>query len=181
MTKTVNVIGNGNSNKYFSNNGHSVACNIPQHSANYNQLSIIDRQPLVYMKQSGWRPRTPVLCTEQIKEHARKMNLEGDWFPVYTATHRWNSGHHAVNYIAGLNQVEKIHLWGFDSMFSSDLLSQMDTLVPRSARPDLNRYWRPIWVDIFAKYSDTQFVIHVDREVDHLFYGHNVSLAYHSD
>lgn len=169
----IHIVGNGKSNILFDGTGHVTACNVPQHNIAYNQLSIIDRQPLIYMKNSGWRPKTAILCTPQVKDHARKMNIEGDWFPVYTNTHRWNSGHQAVNHLAS-KTFNNIHFWGFDSMWSSDLTSQMDTIVQRHGRPDLNKHWRPIWEEIFAKYNNKTFIIHAPEDTQEVFYGDNV-------
>lgn len=174
----IHLVGNGVSNRLYDRDIAVTACNIPQHGIRYNQLSIIDRQPLVYMKNSGWRPKTRVLCTQSIKDHARKMNLEGDWFAVYEAQHRWNSGHHAVNHFAK-NENAEIHFWGFDSMWSKDLTSQMDTLVPRYGRPDLNKHWRPIWQEIFDRYSDKTFVIHAPLHVEEVYYAKNAKWVYH--
>lgn len=148
MQKTV-ILGNGASNRFYTGNTYAVACNIPQHGHRYQGLSIIDPKTIVFMKNSGWRPRTPVFCTEQIRNVARKHNIEGDFFPVYDTVPRKNSGHHAVTWMQGFST--EIHLYGFDSIFSDDLTSQCDAVIPRHTRPPLNKYWHPIWQEILEQ------------------------------
>lgn len=157
VKKSIDIIGNGASNSlYQPTSDYVIACNIPQHSIKYNCLSIIDTRPLTYMRETGWRARVPIYCTQQVKEQARKLNIEGDWFDVYERKNRWNSGHHAVDYHASMAQ--EMHLYGFDSLFSNDLTSQCDTIIPRYARPPLNKYWHPIWDIILTNVSCKIFV-----------------------
>lgn len=172
LTK-VDIIGNGASNRYFlPSSRYVISCNIPQHGYKYNALSIIDFQPIHWMKKNSWRPRVPVYTTKENKELAHKQNIEGDWFPVYTKTSRWNAGLHAADYMARKNG--EIHLWGFDSMWSADCTSQMDTIVPRPKRPPLHNWWYPIWNEIFDKHSSTQFIIHAPKGAQHAFSKNNV-------
>ena len=171
------IIGNGNSNTlYHGDYDYVVACNIPQHGIKYNALSIIDERPLVYMKNSGGRPRVPVSCTEQIKRYAHKTNIEGDWFDVYERVHRWNSGHLAAKYYS--QQCRTIHLWGFDSLFSEDVTSQVDSVIPRHSRPKLNKYWHPIWQEIFAT-SNCNFVLHIPKGERSALSYENLTVKYH--
>ena len=145
--KRIDIIGNGDSNNLYVPNAHyTIACNIPQHTIKYNALSIIDNRPLDFMKERGWKPRVPVFCTPEVQTRSRKFNLEGDWFAVYERKHRWNAGHHAV--LHHNTMAQQIHLWGFDSLFSQDLTSQTDAIIPRHHRPPLNNHWHPIWREI---------------------------------
>lgn len=156
--KTVNIIGNGASNSMYSGDGPSVACNVPQHPYPYTKLFMIDTRPLDYMRSSGWRPSVPVVCTQQVADQAHKLDVEGDWRPLLSRENRWNSGHHAVNYYS--TRCQEIHLWGFDSIWSNDLTSQCDTVIPRYARPPLNKYWHPIWQQLLDK-TDCRLVVHM--------------------
>lgn len=177
MIWTTDIIGNGNSNRFYtSNSGNVIACNIPQHSHKYNTLSIIDTQPLVWMKKNHRVPRVPIYCTKEIKEYALKNNISGDWFPVYEKQSRWNSGIHAANHCA--QHSKEIHLWGFDSMFSNDLSSQMDNLVPRN-RPPLNKWWHPIWKTVFDAHANVKFVLHCPVGSISPLVAQNLVLSYH--
>lgn len=160
----IDIVGNGPSVQLWRNTGrYTVACNIPPHYLTYNALSIIDNQPVLWMKTNSWHPRVPVFCTPQVKTLAQRHNISGDWFDTYTKQHRHNSGHHAVEHFAGLSRVKTIHLWGMDSMFSDDLHSVQDHVIIRRQRPPLNRWWRPIWQELFERFSQVTFVIHTPQ------------------
>mgnify|MGYP000141471507 CR=1 FL=1 len=170
------VIGNGASNRLYKPTGNYViACNIPTHGICYNALSIIDNKPITWMKNNKWRPKTTVLCLEATRQYARKQNIEGDWMAVYERKDRYNAGLHAVEY--STRHSKEIHLWGFDSMFSQDLTSQMDTLVPRPGRPKLNKWWRPYWQALFLEHSTTKFVIHIPQGENCESYPSNVAIC----
>jgi len=178
MIKRTDIIGNGRSNELYERQGNNViACNIPQHGYGYNTLSIIDNQPVTWMKNNRYIPRVPVYCTNQVKERARQLNIGGDWFDVYEHKSRWNSGLHAANHAADYSK--EIHLWGFDSMFSDDLTSQMDSLVPRNGRPPLNKHWHPLWQGLFEEHYDTVFVIHAYNECETPLEAQNLRLETH--
>ncbi len=117
------------------------------------------------MRNNKWTPQKPVYCTPIIAELAKKVNLAGDWFAVYEEKHRWNSGHHAVYRHRTANE---IHLWGFDSMFSDNLTSQCDAIIPRGTRPPLNKHWHPIWCEILDQTSADVYV-HMPDECELLF------------
>jgi len=166
MVNKIDIIGNGASNHlYTPRNRQVIACNVPQHKFYYNVLSIIDNKPVHWMRTTKWTPQKPVYCTPVIAELAKKVNLAGDWFPVYEEKHRWNSGHHAVYKHRTANE---IHLWGFDSMFSDNLTSQCDAIIPRSTRPPLNKHWHPIWCEILDQTSADVYV-HMPDECELLF------------
>ena len=159
----VHVIGNGASNALFDcNGGYRVACNIPTHGIAHNALSIIDLVVVNWMSDNAWNPRVPVLCTGKVKAHAVKRNREGHWFDVYDVKHRYSAGHHAVEHHAP--STDRIHLWGFDSIWTNSYGSQMDSMVPRGTRPNLNAHWIPHWQRIFSDFSSVEFVIHAPSD-----------------
>lgn len=171
----IHVIGNGDSNKFFNYKGeYRVACNIPQHGISYNALSIIDVQPVQWMRENNWHPKVPVLCNKRVKEMATKLNREGHWFETYASRHRWNSLHHAVDHHAPMTR--SLHIWGADSIWTGDYTSQMDNLVPRNSRPNLNLQWIPNWKTIFETHTGCDFYIHGEGhnelpwELDNVYY-----------
>lgn len=176
MRTVTNVIGNGASNSLYTPTGdYTIACNVPTHNIPYNALSIIDNQPITWMKNNNWRPRTPVFCLPATRDYARKQNIEGDWLAVYERVERSNAGIYAVEY--STRHSSEIHLWGFDSLFSQDLTSQMDNLVPRPSRGPLNKWWRPHWQELFKKYNEIEFVIHIPKGETCETYSTNVTIC----
>lgn len=156
------VIGNGASwQKFIPQGEFVVACNIPNIES-YDVLSVIDDKVLHWMQKNNWRTERTVWCTENIEKTQQRLKLDLDTQILYQRQSRKNSGHHAVDCLA-TKGYEIIHLWGFDSMWTEDLTSAMDCKVPRPQRPPLNRWWRPIWNDIFKKHSNTQFVLHANQ------------------
>lgn len=171
----IDIVGNGKSKKLYRDRGnYVVACNIPE-GIRYDCLSVIDNQPIHWMKTNKWRPDCVILCTENVIQTAKSMDLRLK--PVYAKLSRMNSGLYAAEYFA--KQHDRINLWGMDSLFSDDLTSEMDTKVPRRGRPDLNRWWRPHWNRIFQENSKTTFTIHLPRGHKHGFQQENVQSAEH--
>lgn len=173
------IIGNGFSNRFFQqSSGYTIGCNIPTHRIPVNALSIIDNQPIVWMKNNNWHPRVPVYCTAQAKAVAQKNNRQGDWMPVYEKRERYNAGLHAALYASNLTTT--VHLWGFDSLFSNDLTSQMDALVPRNSRPPLNKWWRPHWLELFITNKTVDYYIHLPQGSGCEIVAENLHIVAHS-
>lgn len=174
---TIDIIGNGPSNlAYQPNNHYVIGCNVPQHGFRCDALSIIDNQPIVWMRNNSWAPRVPVFCTDTARDYARTKDISGDWMSVYQKRERYNAGLHAARYSATLSK--NIHLWGFDSLFSDLLDSQMDKLVPRYRRPPLNKHWRPHWNELFDEFTDVNFFIHLPAGLEIGFQKTNVFASY---
>ena len=172
----VHVIGNGDSNHLFDVQAeYRVGCNIPQHGIPVNCISMVDVNPIMWGKDNKWHPHVPVLCTPDVKNYAVKMNREGHWFDVYKKIHRYSAGHQAVNHHAGMT--DEVHMWGFDSIWTNEYYSQMDVIVPRPKRPNLNQQWIPHWQEMFAKYKDTEFIIHAPQHAQLPELGDNVRKA----
>ena len=162
MKATIDIIGNGSSNSLYKKRGFVVvACNIPQHTYDYDYLSICDNQPVVWMFKNEYKPSKPILCLPKNKKTAEAKKVIGEWRDVYVDKSRWNSGLYAAEYFAPT--YNEIHLWGMDSLYCNDYTSQMDSLVERRNRPELNKWWRPGWNGVFDNNMKTQFVIHIPK------------------
>lgn len=157
----VHILGNGSSVKFYTDTGclNVIACNIPQHGHRYTVLSIIDQQPVVWMSNNNWHPYVPVMCSKKAKRASERYDIKGDWQCVHEDRYRSNSAHWAAQYAVKHNP-STVHLWGMDSMYSDDYSSQMDNIVPRPQRPNLNREWHPYWREIFDANKHITFVIH---------------------
>ena len=172
-----NLIGNGPSNIFFTDsNDYTIVCNVPQHGIKHQGISIIDGKVLVWMKENNYNPTVPVYCTQTIKSIAQGKNIAGDWHPVYERKNRYNAGLHAAEYLTRFSK--QIHLWGFDSMWSTDASRQMDNLIPRVRRQALHEWWRPLWENIFDT-TECEFVIHLPNGETCDFKQKNVSEQQH--
>ena len=81
--------------------------------------------------------------------------------PNYTD---FNCGHFAAYYAAEKLKAERIHLWGFDSIFDFNLRSYTD-LVINSDRGNMNNNrlttnWRPLWKGMFNDFKNIEWVLH---------------------
>jgi len=167
-------IGNGKSNSLYGefHYGTVVCGNLPKHSIPYTALSIIDTKVIQYLKsEKKHLEKTQVWCTPDIKKQADMAGVKGIWHTIYKPTWRYNSGHQAVQHLS--KKFKYIELWGMDSMWSEDLVSQMDDRVPRSKRPPLNNEWRPNWKKIFSENEEVIYTIHAPQGIKQIDYGKN--------
>lgn len=172
----IDIVGNGASIALYQDRGYKViACNIPRQGLRFDSLSIIDHQPIHWMKTNDWRPGCEIYCTENVVDTARGMEL--DLRPVYQRLSRMNSGLYAAEYAS--KTYREINLWGMDSLWSDDLTSEMDSKVPRHTRPKLNQWWRPHWVRIFRENPDNSYIIHAPQGAQNAFTETNVTITEH--
>lgn len=169
----IDIIGNGASNVLAQPQGQVIACNVPQHEFEYHALALIDPKVVHYMRVQRWHPQTMVLCTPHTLELIHKYDLQVRAEPSLQNKHRWNTGHCLVD----LYKHREIHLWGMDSMFSDDLTSQVDRVIPRHARPKLNKHWHPIWEKLLDEVHDC--TVHVPHGVRVNIKHDNLKIQYH--
>ena len=70
----------------------------------------------------------------------------------------------AVHYAANKLKADKIHMYGFDSIFDFNLRSVSDFIL-NSDRENMNtnrlaNNWRPIWTNMFKEFENTEFILH---------------------
>lgn len=98
-----------------------------------------------------------------------------------------NSAQHAVMYsIKNETDLSVLHLWGIDSFWSNNLLSNTDSIMRPNVgdriREDIANPWREFWKHIFIKNPDTQFYIHAPfgSNIIKPYAEKNVEFVYHS-
>ncbi len=156
----MNLIGNGKSNYLFDGNSQlTIAFNIPQHTYNYHFLAVIDERPILYMQQHNKWPNTTIYCTDNVQRKLDKVDHTCESVCAWTRTRNWNSGHHAFT---EWSTCVDTHLWGFDSLWSDDVTSQCDAVIPRQNRPKLNQRWYPVWQELFDT-TETNVYIHMPQ------------------
>lgn len=178
MGRVVHIIGNGdNASMYKPVKGIKLTCNLPpfdvvgayatfivdfkmMHAMAEGSVFppgqwILGHRPKVFLeKNPGWRLK----WAQHIKEFYTEL-------PSYVANYTdFNCGHMTVHYAANKIKGKEIHLYGFDSMFDTNLRSCTDFYL-NSDRGNTNNHrlasnWRPVWKNMFAEFPDTQFVLH---------------------
>ena len=159
------VIGNGSSNSLYSKYAEEydliICCNIPQHGYRYDIISIIDPQP-IRLIESRKLNMGKIWCPPDTHRSATIRKLKGDWSPIYKRKPWYNSGLISIDYVCqNYDDLEEIHIWGFNSLYKDDFHSQMDNLVPRKRTRNLNKYWVPKWNQVLSKYPNINFYVHI--------------------
>ena len=180
-------IGNGSTNNLFDRNvikyNFTVCCNIPQHGYKWDFISIIDPQPIKIIESKKLNLGT-IWCPPDTKRVADNKKLLGNWMGIYKRKPWYNSGLLSIDFVCETyKEVEEIHLWGFNSLSMDDFHSQMDNLVPRKRKRNLNRYWVPRWKDVISKYKNVTFYAHIpsDQSLKKEYKGYdNFKSYYHS-
>jgi len=180
MNTTAHVIGNGDSNRSVHIPVHfTVSCNIPTHSVPFDVTTIIDTRVIDVMLERSVRFTQTIWCTQVVRDYARKKSVEGEFLALLEPQHRKNSGHHAADQCARMGYAQ-VHLWGMDSMFRSDLSSQMDAIIPRPGRANMTVEWRDHWRRIFDHHIKTKFYVHTEGvNTLHKDYGENYQIISH--
>lgn len=165
MQKIIHLLGNGQSNKYYSPQGGTVyGFNLPSYKHKVDYLCMIDTAAVRSYDKYNKTPTAPVYCTRACRETAEKLNIPGEWQEVIgVLERRMNSAHALVRYLFETNKPQVVHLWGFNSLYSSDLTSQMDQWFPRASRPPLNQQWHPHWLKFFEADKDIEWIIHLPK------------------
>ena len=180
MPRVVHIIGNGDLCQLYNNKerkGLKINCNLPPFQipdvyasviVDFKMMRAINEGSVIIHGEwiCGMRPkiyceRNPNFYTKystQIKEFYTPL-------PKYAGNYtNFNCGHVATHYAASKLKADRIHMYGFDSIFDFNLRSYSD-LVLNSDRDNMNNMrlssnWRPIWTAMFKEFENTEFVLH---------------------
>lgn len=197
MPKTVHVIGNGDSAMFYNDaprKGLKLACNLaPFPIENLYASCIVDFKMMRAIKKGdvdipgdwvlGARPKVFMeknTAFQMQRSHQIKMFYTR--LPSYAANYTdLNCGHMAVYFACQHLKAERVHMYGFDSIFDFNLRSFTDTFI-NSDRGGMNNNrlannWRPLWQNIFKDFNDrTEFIIHHMHDALKFKIGDNVKI-----
>lgn len=201
MARTVHVIGNGDCASFYNNEtrkGLKLCCNVPPFEI-YDMYAtcIVDFKMMATIKANQANPpgewicgiRPKLFCEKNPEFHMRIANRIKEFYiekPKYAKNYTdFNCGHMATYYAAQKLKAERIHLWGFDSIFDFNLRSYTD-LVINSDRGNMNNHrlsenWRPLWKNMFKDFDGTgkhhrvEFILHHKHDQLKFDVGDNVS------
>jgi len=188
--KKIHILGNGDSAQLMPQSirmereGKLIVCNLPpfevrnvyaacigdfkmmaaltEGSVNLDAYQwVLANRPKIWMDQ---HPSFYIKHAHHIREfytHVPKYCNLGD--PGLAATN-FNCGHLATHYSAVRHQPDEIHMYGFDSLFDTNMRSYTDVVLSSDREPT-NNYklldnWRPIWRDLFSEFPQIDFILY---------------------
>ena len=179
----IHILGNGPSLLNFDKStGIRVGCNFAQPDLNPDWTMIADIKPVKKLYE-GYQLVCPAVLSERANDyiHKKTIKLSEDRIQIrrvvpfikYEDIHeKWgmNSAQHAVHYALEENQADEVHLWGCDSLWSTNIESSTDALVHKDLvfMNSQNIYftWRDYWNRIFEDNPKTIFVVHGPEKPD---------------
>lgn len=181
MARTVHVIGNGDWVHLYTRKerkGLNLTCNLAPfpYPDNHYATCIVDFKFMAAMTRGevtvpgdwilGFRPK--IWMDKNPNFYVQKASQVKEFYtelPKYAGNYtNFSCGHMAVYYAAQKLKAERIHMYGFDSIFDFNLRSVSDFIL-NSDRDKMNTNrlasnWRPIWTEMFKEFKDTEFVLH---------------------
>lgn len=178
MSKVAHVIGNGDyAQMYKPAKGLKVTCNLPPLTVhNVYTTFMVDFKMMKALDEGsvtvpgdwtlGARPKKWMeMRPDFYMKYAPQIKGFYTTLPKYVNNYTdFNCGHMAVHCVANKMEATEIHMYGFDSMFDFNLLSNSDFFL-NSDRSNLNNNrlinnWRPVWQNMFKEFSDSQFILY---------------------
>lgn len=180
MPRVAHIIGNGDNTVLYQKKerkGLKINCNLPPFAVPDVYASVMVDFKFMRALQEGsialpgeWicgmRPK--IFCDKNpafFQKHAHQIKEFYTPLPKYAGNYtNFNCGHVAVHYAASKLKADRVHMYGFDSIFDFNLRSYSD-LVLNSDRENMNNMrlssnWRPIWTEMFKEFKNTEFVLH---------------------
>ena len=179
----LHLIGNGPSNKYFDfSDGKRIGCNFSDKKWEPDLTMMADVKPVLKLYQGVSLP-CPAIISERAAAFVagKTMKLSKDRLTIHRvvpflkrkAIHeKWgmNSAQHAVWYGIDEYSPTEIHLWGCDSLWSTNIESSTDAIVHKDLEfmntQNIYLVWREYWNYIFETYPDIHFYVHAPKKPD---------------
>lgn len=199
MAKAVHIIGNGDNAAWYQQDprkGLKITCNVPPFEIyDMYATAIVDFKMFATIHKGEINPpgewicgiRPKMYCEKNPNFHMKIAPRIKEFFtekPKYAANYTdFNCGHMASYYAARRLKPDRIHLWGFDSIFDFNLRSYTD-LVLKSDRGNMNNNrlsnnWRPIWTHMFKEFKDIEWVLHHKHDAIKIDISENVRIEVH--
>lgn len=187
---TIHILGNGPSLSLFDRDAWPesdvfVGCNFSNEALRPHYTVIVDMRAMKQFrvaKSKGQTLNIPAVISERAnkyiaeetggwkKMHQGRINvievisLERD--PKISNRLAMNSGQHAtIHAIRNYPTVKEVHIWGTDSLWSDDIVSETDKIVrpnhkgPR-LQPNIASNWLEYWKKIVQDHPNHTFIIH---------------------
>lgn len=179
----MHLIGNGPSINLFKNeSGIRVGCNFTNADLKPDWTMIADIKPVKKLYE-GINLPCPAIITQRAynftAEKAVKLPAERMTIKRIVEFVRWddvdpkwgmNSAQHGVWYGIEEHAPQEVHIWGCDSLWSTNIESSTDNIVSKNLelmnKTKIYLVWREYWNSIFYKYPNIEFVVHGPEKPD---------------
>ena len=186
MARTVHIVGNGDAALFYHEaprKGLKLTCNLPPFPVegayatcmvDFKMMRTINAGEIDVPGEwiLGARPKKYMDTNPKFfMERTRQIKMFYTQLPKYAANYTdFNCGHMAVYFAAEYLKAERIHMYGFDSIFDFNLRSCTDLYI-NSDRGNMNNNrlsnnWRPLWMNMFRDFDGTgahqrcEFIMH---------------------
>lgn len=198
----VNVLGNGDSAFLFKRGtpGKLLTCNMPPFELTNKEVyatCMVDFKMMIALTKGeinlgmydwilGTRPRKWMeMRPDFYLKYAQNIKCFHQHVPHYAGNAtNFNCGHMAVDYACRKLKADEVHVYGFDSIFDTNLRSYTDLLL--SSDRELNNThrlannWRPIWTCLFNEFKGIKFYLYHTHNKIKIRHGQNVSVVVNS-
>lgn len=202
-----NVLGNGDHAGMFKRGteGKLLICNMPPFEIPKNEVHatcMVDFKMMMALARGeikldmydwllGTRPRHwmemhPAFYlkySQNIKafhQHVPEYAQLPGQSPQQAATN-YSCGHMAVDYACRVQKATEVHIYGFDSMFDTNLRSFTDLLLESDRSPQnthrIANNWRPVWTGLFKEFANVQFYLYHSHDRIQFPIGDNVKIV----
>jgi len=202
----VNVLGNGDNAGLFKRGteGKLLICNMPPFEIPKNEVHatcMVDYKMMKALSEGkvrldmydwilGNRPRhwmelAPAFYLKY-SQNVKGFHLH---IPEYAmlpgqdqaqAATNYSCGHMAVDYACRKMKATEVHIYGFDSIFETNLRSFTDLLLESDRSPQnthrIASNWRPVFTYLFNEFPDTKFYLHHKHDKLKIPVGDNVKV-----
>ena len=203
----VNVLGNGDHASLFERGtkGKLLICNMPPFEipnrevhatcmVDYKMMHALWKGEVkldMYDWVLGTRPRHWMEMNPAFyMKYAPKIKAFHQHVPDYAmlpgqtraqAATNYSCGHMAVDYACRVMKATEVHIYGFDSIFDTNLRSYTDLLLEsdRSAQNThrLANNWRPVFSYLFNEFDKTKFFLYHSHNRIQIPIGDNVTIV----
>jgi hypothetical protein len=201
-----NVLGNGDHAHQYERGmpGKLLICNMPPFEIPNNEVHatcMVDFKMMLALQEGrirldmydwilGNRPRHWMdMQPAFYLKYAQKIKSMHTYIPRYAqlegqteaqAATNYSCGHMAVDYACRAKNASEVHIFGFDSMFDTNLRSYTDLLLESDRSPQnthrIATNWRPIWPKMFDEFSETTFFLYHSHDRIKFPVGDNVKV-----
>ena len=185
-----NILGNGDHAGTFKRGteGKLLICNMPPFEIPRNEVfatCMVDYKMMLALANNqikldmydwilGTRPRHWMEVQPAFyMKYSQNIKAFHQYVPKYAmlegqteaqAATNYSCGHMAVDYACRVQKATEVHIYGFDSVFDTNLRSFTDLLL-ESDRSHTNTYriasnWRPVFSYLFKEFDKTKFYLY---------------------